>query len=93
MSAARFVEKNEYMETYSIQALYSPYEKWKINQFMFGLRGEIEHIVAHQRFDTYEELLQQCYVADNSLKKIHIYIEREINQGRVRRTILRLANS
>lgn len=38
---------------------------------MFGLRGEIEHSVAEQHFETHVELLAQCYVSKNSLKKIH----------------------
>lgn len=45
---AEFLENIEYMETYSSQTLYALDERWKINQFKFGLRGDIEHIVADQ---------------------------------------------
>lgn len=55
---------------------------------MFGLRGEIEHSIAEKQFDTYAEFLQQCYVAENSLKKI--WAERE-RQGRDRRIMVGLS--
>ncbi|KAI5426315.1 hypothetical protein KIW84_031930 [Lathyrus oleraceus] len=52
------------------QAEYAPDEKWKIDQFLFGLRGKIYHSVSQRGFTTYGELLRQCYVAENSLKKV-----------------------
>ncbi|KAI5390164.1 hypothetical protein KIW84_075474 [Lathyrus oleraceus] len=42
----------------------------KIDQFLFDLRGEISHSVSQREFTTYAELLRQCYVAENSLKKV-----------------------
>lgn len=58
------------MAAYSSQAMYAPYEKWKIDQLMFGLRDEFSHNVYHREFTTYAEPLRQCYIAENSLKKI-----------------------
>ena len=55
---------------YSRQAAYAPDERWKIDQFLFGLRGEISHSVSQREFSSYVELLRQCYVAENSLKKV-----------------------
>jgi hypothetical protein len=70
MSVAMYAEKFEDMVAYSRQAMYTPDEKWKIDQFLFGLRGEISHSVSQREFTTYVELLRQCYVAENSLKKV-----------------------
>lgn len=70
MLVEEFVEKFEDKEAYSSQSIYAPDERWNINQFKFGLRGEIEHNIARQWFDTYAKLLQQCYIVKNSLKKI-----------------------
>lgn len=64
------LEKFEDMAPYSRQDAYASDEKWKINQFLFGLRGEISHSVSQREFTTYVELLRQCYVAENSLKKV-----------------------
>ncbi|XP_050916204.1 uncharacterized protein LOC127131323 [Lathyrus oleraceus] len=58
------------MAAYSRQADYAPDEKWKIDQFLFGLRGEVSHSVSQREFTTYAKLLRQCYVAENSLKKV-----------------------
>lgn len=58
------------MTAYSIQTEYAPDEKWKIDQFLFGLSGEISHSVSQREFTTYVELLRQCYVDENSLKKV-----------------------
>lgn len=71
MSVAEYAEKFEDMAAYSRQAIYAPDEKWKVDQFLFGLRGEISHSVSQREFTTYAELLRQCYVAENSLKKVH----------------------
>lgn len=65
------------METYSNQALYAPNERRKINQFKFGVMGDIEPNIAHQRLDTYVELLQQWYVAEKSLRNIWSKREQE----------------
>ncbi|XP_050902140.1 uncharacterized protein LOC127111333 [Lathyrus oleraceus] len=70
MKVAVYAEKFEDMTAYSRQAEYAPDEKWKIDQFLFGLRGEISHSVSQREFTTYAELLRQCYVAENNLKKV-----------------------
>lgn len=70
MSVANYGENFEDMTTYSRQVMHAPDEKWKINQFMFGLRGEIEYNVSQREFTIYIELLGHHYVAENSLKKI-----------------------
>ncbi|XP_050902090.1 uncharacterized protein LOC127110562 [Lathyrus oleraceus] len=70
MTVAAYAEKFEDMTAYSRQATYAPDEKWKIDQFLFGLRGENSHSVSQREFTTYAELLRQCYVAENSLKKV-----------------------
>lgn len=46
------------MAAYSRQAAYVPDEKWKIDQFLFGLRGEISHNMSQRKFTTYAELLR-----------------------------------
>ncbi|XP_050875592.1 uncharacterized protein LOC127079226 [Lathyrus oleraceus] len=70
MLVAMYAENFEDMAAYSRQAVYAPDEKWMIDQFLFGLRGEISHSVSQREFTTYAELLRQCYVAENSLKKV-----------------------
>ncbi|XP_050895726.1 uncharacterized protein LOC127102399 [Lathyrus oleraceus] len=70
MSMAMYAEKFEDMAAYFRQAMYTPDEKWKIDQFLFGLRGEISHSVSQREFTTYAELLRQCYMAENSLMKV-----------------------
>lgn len=57
MLVSHFAEMFEDLEAYSIQDLYAPDEIWKINQFKFCLKGEIEHNISHQWFETYGELL------------------------------------
>ncbi|XP_050920379.1 uncharacterized protein LOC127138016 [Lathyrus oleraceus] len=54
MPTADYAEKFKDMDAYSRKAMYAPDEKWKVDQFLFGLK----------------ELLRQCYVAGNSLKKV-----------------------
>ncbi|XP_050888517.1 uncharacterized protein LOC127093617 [Lathyrus oleraceus] len=80
MSVAMYAEKLEDMVAYSRQVVYAPEEKWKIDQFLFGLRGEISHSISQREFTTYAELLRQCYVTENSLKKI----QEERDQYRIR---------
>ncbi|XP_050908554.1 uncharacterized protein LOC127122224 [Lathyrus oleraceus] len=86
MSVAAYAEKFEDMAAYSRQAAYAPDERWKIDQFLFGLRGEISHSVSQREFTAYAELLRQCYVAENSLKKVQeerdLYRSGQRDQGR-----------
>ncbi|XP_058732938.1 uncharacterized protein LOC131604522 [Vicia villosa] len=70
MTVAEFAARFEDMATYSNQAFYAPDECWKINQFKIRLRGEIDYCVGQQRYNTYAELLEHCYIAEQSLKKI-----------------------
>lgn len=70
MSVAMYAEKFEDMATYSRQVAYAPDERWKIDQFLFGLRGEISHSDSQREFTSYAKLLRKCYVAENSLKKV-----------------------
>ena len=70
MSVAAYAEKFEIMAAYARQAMYDPDEQWKVDQFLFGLRAEISHSVSQREFTTYTELLQQCYVAEGSLKRV-----------------------
>lgn len=53
MSVAMHDEKSEDMVPYFRQAAYAPDEKWKIDQFLFGLRGEISYSVSHREFTSY----------------------------------------
>lgn len=46
ISVAMYAEKFEDVSTYSRQASYALDEKWKIDHFHFGLRGEISHCVS-----------------------------------------------
>lgn len=50
--------------------MYASDEKWKVDQFIFGLRVEIDHSVSQRGFTTYAKLLRQCYVIEDSLKRI-----------------------
>lgn len=58
------------MKSYSNQTLYALNERWKINKFKIGLRREIEHNVGQQLYYTYAKLIEKCYIAEHSLKKI-----------------------
>ncbi|MCI03392.1 hypothetical protein A2U01_0024431 [Trifolium medium] len=71
MSVSEFVAKFEEMARFSHHAEYAPDERWIINRFKFGLRDDIGHIVALQSHNSYAELVQQCYIAEASLNKIH----------------------
>jgi hypothetical protein len=57
MIVAAYAEKFEDMAAYSRQATYAPDERWKIDQFLFGLKSEISHSVSQREFITYAELL------------------------------------
>ncbi|XP_050876243.1 uncharacterized protein LOC127079937 [Lathyrus oleraceus] len=70
MSVAAYAKKFEDMAAYSRKVTYAPDERWKIDLFRFGLRGEISHSVSQREFTSYAELLRQCFVAENSLKKV-----------------------
>ncbi|XP_050920554.1 uncharacterized protein LOC127138206 [Lathyrus oleraceus] len=70
MTVTVYAKKFEDMASYSRKVAYAPDERWKIDQFLFGLRGEISHSVSQREFTSYVELLRQCYVAENNLKKV-----------------------
>ncbi|XP_058775802.1 uncharacterized protein LOC131650078 [Vicia villosa] len=78
MTVSEYAEKFEDLADYSRQAVYAPDELWKIDQFMMGLRADIAHSVSQREFTTYAECLRQCYVAENSLKRV----QEERNQNR-----------
>lgn len=58
MSVVEYAENFKDIDAYYNQDIYTPDEHWKINKFMFGLRGEIEHSVAQQHLSTYHEMLR-----------------------------------
>ncbi|XP_058784367.1 uncharacterized protein LOC131659151 [Vicia villosa] len=78
MSVSEYAEKFEDMAAYSRQAAYAPDELWKIDQFLMGLNADIVHSVSQREFTTYAECLRQCYVAENTLKRVQE--EREQNR-------------
>ncbi|XP_058783906.1 uncharacterized protein LOC131658653 [Vicia villosa] len=78
LTVSEYAEKFEDMAAYSRQAVYAPDELWKIDQFLFGLNADIAHSVSQREFTTYAECLRQCYVAENSLKRVKE--EREQNR-------------
>ncbi|XP_058741456.1 uncharacterized protein LOC131613835 [Vicia villosa] len=78
LSVSEYAEKFEDMADYSRQAVYAPDELRKIDQFLMGLRADIAHSVSQREFTTYAECLRQCYVAENSLKRV----QEERNQNR-----------
>ncbi|XP_058752461.1 uncharacterized protein LOC131625636 [Vicia villosa] len=78
MSVSEYAEKFEDMAAYSRQAAYAPDELWKIDQFLMGLNADIVHSVSQREFTTYAECLRQCYVAENTLKRVQD--EREQNK-------------
>ncbi|XP_045825097.1 uncharacterized protein LOC123917438 isoform X1 [Trifolium pratense] len=74
MSVSEFIAKFEEMAQFSRHSVYSPdegIEGWMINRFMFGLKDDIGHIVSLQSHNSFAELVQQCYIAEASLNKIH----------------------
>ncbi|XP_058741647.1 uncharacterized protein LOC131614034 [Vicia villosa] len=79
MSVSEYAEKFEDMAAYSRQAAYAPDELWKIDQFLMGLNADIVHSVSQREFTTYAECLRQCYVAENTLKRVQE--EREQNMS------------
>ncbi|XP_058746374.1 uncharacterized protein LOC131619278 [Vicia villosa] len=70
MSVSEYAEKFEDMAAYFGQAAYAPDELWKIDQFLMGLNADIVHSVSQREFTTYAECLRQCYVAENTLKRL-----------------------
>ncbi|XP_058765537.1 uncharacterized protein LOC131639035 [Vicia villosa] len=78
LTVSEYAEKFEDMAAYSRLAIYAPDELWKIDQFLFGLNADIAHSVSQREFTTYAECLRQCYVAENSLKRVKD--EREQNR-------------
>lgn len=52
MFLEEYAKRFEDMTSYSRQASYASDERWKIDQFTFDLRGEIEHNVAQHEFGT-----------------------------------------
>lgn len=59
MSVAEYAENFKDIDAYYNQDIYTLDEHWKINKFMFRLRGEIEHSVAQQHLSIYLDLLRQ----------------------------------
>ncbi|XP_058784742.1 uncharacterized protein LOC131659586 [Vicia villosa] len=78
MLMSEYAEKFEDMAAYSTQAAYAPDELWKIDQFLMGLNADIVHSVSQREFTTYAECLRQCYVVENTLKRVQE--EREQNR-------------
>lgn len=58
------------MVVYSRQVVYAPDEKRKVDQFIFRLRDDIAQSISQREFTTYDELLKQCYTAEDNLKGI-----------------------
>lgn len=69
-SVSEYDEKFKDMDAYSRQAIYTPNELWKIDQFIFALNANVAHSVSQREFTTYAECLRKCYVSENSLKRI-----------------------
>ncbi|XP_050896742.1 uncharacterized protein LOC127103533 [Lathyrus oleraceus] len=78
MTVVAYAEKFEDMTAYSRQAEYAPDEKWEIDQFLFGLRGEISRSVSQREFTTYDELIRKCYVVEKSLKKCIKHLDLQV---------------
>lgn len=70
MLVTAYAEKFENVVVYSRKAVYAPDDKWKVDQFIFGLRVEIADSVSHRELTTYAKLLRQCYVVEDDLKKV-----------------------
>lgn len=66
MFVAEYAEKFENIVIYSRQVVYALDEKWRMVQFLFGLRNEVSHSMSQREFTTYAEFLRQCYVVENS---------------------------
>ncbi|XP_058764648.1 uncharacterized protein LOC131638115 [Vicia villosa] len=78
LSVSEYAKKFEDMAAFSRQAAYASDELWKIDQFLMGLNADIVHSVSQREFTTYAECLRQCYVAENTLKRVQE--EREQNK-------------
>lgn len=79
MSVSEYADKFKDMVAYYREVVYAPDELWKINPFLFGMRADIAHSLFHREFNTYARCLRQCYVSDNSLKRI----QEEREKGRL----------
>lgn len=75
MSVTGYAEKIKNMDVYSRKVVYASYEKWKVDQFMYGLRVEIAPNVSQREFTTYADLLRRCYVVKNNLKRVQEEID------------------
>lgn len=47
MAVAEYTKNFEDMASYSRQVVYAPDERWKADQFLFELKGEINHIASY----------------------------------------------
>lgn len=70
MSVTEYAEKFENIVVYFGKDVYAPDEKLKVNQYVFGLRDKISHIVSQREFTTYAKLLRQFYVVEDGLEMV-----------------------
>ncbi|MCH80451.1 retrotransposon protein, partial [Trifolium medium] len=69
MSVTEFTKKFEELSHYSSHNQHETDEEWKINQYKYGLRGEIEHTVGQQDFTCFDDLVHKSLVAETSIAK------------------------
>lgn len=70
MSMSEYSAKFMELSRFSSNVKHAKDEQWKIDQFKVALRGDIEHAVVGFKFETFKDLLQQCYAAEGTLNKI-----------------------
>ncbi|XP_050890281.1 uncharacterized protein LOC127095669 [Lathyrus oleraceus] len=59
MSVAMYAEKFEDMVAYSRQVAYVAHDKWKIDKFLFGLKGEISYSLAQREFTILKKVQEE----------------------------------
>ncbi|XP_027192644.1 uncharacterized protein [Cicer arietinum] len=70
MSVADYVAKFEELARFCAQAEYAPNDRWKINQFEWGLNPEIKSNLAQLEITSYATLVHKSYIVEESLRSL-----------------------
>jgi len=71
MSVTEFTWKFEELSHYSSHNQYEGDEDWKINQYKYALRSEIDKTVGQQDFTCLYDMVRNSLVAEASIAKIN----------------------
>ncbi|XP_073225498.1 uncharacterized protein [Cicer arietinum] len=70
MFVADYVAKFEELARFCAQAEYAPNDRWKINQFEWGLNPEIKSNLAQLEITSYATLVHKSYIVEESLRSL-----------------------